>query len=103
MSNLYKNYAETLECVGIKPISDDTCCKVLAWVYVCGGSYEVNYNVKLLTDIQYAQRRLNISGACVPDGELMPLLKLYVKDIEEGKAEWREDFMKKYNLPDYAF
>lgn len=62
----YEKFANTAEQCGLKIISDDLCCKVLAWLYVLGGGYEVNYNTKLLVDIKYAQRRLNIEGSAIP-------------------------------------
>ncbi len=50
----YERFVRTAEQCGLKVVSDDTCCMVLAWLYIHGGGYEVGYNVKLRTDIKYA-------------------------------------------------
>ena len=57
----YEKLVATAEQCGLKIISDDFCCKLLAWVYMFGAEMEiVTYNVKLRTDISSAQKRLNI-------------------------------------------
>ena len=100
--SLYEQWVKTLEQIELKPISDDKACKILAWVYYFGGQYEVNYNVKLKTDIEYAQRRLNIFGSETLNAELCQELKQRIKEIENKSADWLEDIKIFYELPDYA-
>ena len=49
MKRIYKSWVESLSQAGIHPISDDTVAKILAIVYVYGGSMEFIYNDKLMT------------------------------------------------------
>lgn len=95
--NDYEKLVNTAEQCGIKIISDDMCCKLLAWVYVKGGNTEATiYNVKLNTDIKMAQKRLNIYGSEIPDTKLKIKLLQYIKELETDKAVWLSDFNKKY-------
>lgn len=88
MKSIYESYIATCKSCGIKPISDDWCCRLLAIVYVYGGNSEsFTHNMKLLADVEYAQERLNIKGGCIPDAELLPELQQYIKEIEEGLSE----------------
>lgn len=83
LSKLYKNWVDSLVQVGIHPISDDTVAKILAIVYVYGGSMELIFNMKMATDIAYAQKRAKIIGAEVPDATITEATKRYINDIEE--------------------
>lgn len=81
----YEEYVKSLENVGVKPLSDDTCCRILAILYVFGGGDEAfTHNKKLLTDIQYAQRRLNLVGGEIPNGDLCEIMNDYVKELKES-------------------
>lgn len=115
--NLYKQWTESLQDIGLKPIPDDTCCRLLAILYVFGGNSEFfTHHPKLLIDIKYAQTRLNLEGGKTPNAELIPFLQEYIKDLESAveaapyKANgsyvyekdlksWAIDFMKRrYNI-----
>ena len=86
--SLYKGWIEAFQSAGIKSLSDDTCCKLLAVVYVFGGNSEAfTHNVKLLADVEYAQKRLNIGGSLVPDLELAPILRGYIAELEKKLKE----------------
>lgn len=88
MNNLYKQWVDTLQNADIKPLSDDTCCKLLAITSVYGGEKEaVTLNTRLHTDILYAQKRLNLFGGEIPDTELIPLLQRYIHELELYKTE----------------
>ena len=80
---IYEEWVESLSQVGIHPISDDTVAKILAIVYVYGGSMEFIYNKKLMTDIVYAQKRAKLNGAEVPDSDIVNDMQRYIKDIED--------------------
>lgn len=98
----YERLLETAAECGLKIVSDDTCCKVLAWLYVLGGGYEVSYNTKLLADIRYAQKRINIFGSETPDATLCELLQMRVKELEKKQADWISEIKERYKLPEYA-
>lgn len=108
MRGFYAALLDTAAQCGLKVVSDDTCCKVLAWLYVHGGGYEVNYNTKLLADIKYAQKRLNVYGSEIPDSELCETLRARVKELEASvktksqSPEWLLELKERYDLPDYA-
>lgn len=115
MKKIYKSWVESLSQAGIHPISDDTVAKILAIVYVYGGSMEFIYNYKLMTDIVYAQKRARLNGAEVPNASIVNEVKRYIKDIEDflknaksvksdspfavEHPQWVKDFMEeRYNV-----
>lgn len=95
----YEKLVNTAEQCGIKIVSDDMCCKLLAWVYVKGAYTELTiYNIKLRTDILTAQKRLNVFGGEIPDSDLCQKFRKYTKELEENKADWLDGFNKKYGI-----
>ena len=83
MIRIYKSWVESLSQAGIHPISDETVAKILAIVYVYGGSMEFVFNEKLMTDISYAQKRTRLIGTEVPNVSIVNEVKRYIKDIED--------------------
>lgn len=83
MSSLYSQWMEAFESVDIHPISDETCCKILAIVYVYGGSMEFIYNTKLMRDIEYCKKRVHIGGAETPDADMVVRIKELVARLEQ--------------------
>lgn len=102
----YENWINALEIINIKPISDDTCCKLMAILYVFGGSSEVfTHNIKLVVDIKYAQRRMNLFGGEIANIDLLSNIKSYIKELqpnglygEDVKCDWAIELMNKYNI-----
>lgn len=95
----YEKLVNTAEQCGIKIVSDDMCCKLLAWVYVKGACTELTiYNIKLRTDILTAQKRLNVFGGEIPDSKLSEKFRKYTKELEEENADWLDEFNRKYGL-----
>ncbi|MDR1398645.1 MAG: hypothetical protein LBJ41_01805 [Treponema sp.] len=106
----------TMESMGMKPISDDFCCRILAYLYVYGGGNEqVIFNDRLRTDIFEAQKRLGLNhpeGDNMPNVDLLPVLKEYIKSITGGNEykfwfenreydtppEWVIEFEKRYKI-----
>ena len=79
----YRNMIMTCENAGIQFMSLDTCCRLLGIVHTLGGNNEIfTHHYKLLEDVRYAQRRLNIFGGEIPDAEGIPLLKQYIYELE---------------------
>lgn len=98
----------TAKAAGMKIISDDFCCQLLAWLLQLGGGQEATvYDMKLNCDIAEAQDRLNLYGGECCNAELLPALKLYNMDLENylngkiPKPEWVKNIEKKYNLKPY--
>lgn len=106
MKDLYNQWIDTLQCADIKPLSGDTCCKLLAITYAFGGEREAfTLNKKIAADIKYAQKRLNIIGGGKPNGELLPYLQNYIKELmpdgplgECIKKDWAVKLMSSYNI-----
>lgn len=91
MNTLYQQWIDALQCAGIKPLADSTCCKLLAILYVLGGGREeFTHHNKLLVYINYAQKRLNILGREIPNWELIPELQKYIKELTPDgiQNEW---------------
>lgn len=102
MNEYEKLMATAREC-GLKIISDDFCCKLLAWLYVFGAETEmVTYNVKLRTDIQEAQKRLNVFGGEIPDKKLAGKLRSYMKEcgdyFKPSRPAWADEIEIRYGL-----
>jgi len=103
MRKLYRQLINSCEAAGLKVISDEKCCKLLAWLYAYGGSTEsVVFSYKLNEDIQYAQKRLNVFG-----GEKINTdeqLRGYLLEVEkscQGKAPhppWAYEICDYYGL-----
>jgi hypothetical protein len=98
---------DTANSAGIKIISDDRCCKLLAWLHAYGGGCEaVTQNIVLVSEITEAQKRLNLFGGNIPNKELYSLLKKYLSEVEPYvkrdksyiEPEWVLDIFKKYSI-----
>ena len=95
----YKVMLETAAQCGIKIVSDDKCCRILAWTYVHGGGNEsTTVNLKLNADILEAQKRLNLFGGECVNAELLPTLQAYIKEAETSNPQWIADLCKYYGL-----
>ena len=111
IKDFYNTLHKTAKSAGMKIISDDYCCQLLAWLLVIGGSYEATvYNVFLNSDIAEAQDRLNLYGGELFEKqhiELLPTLKSYKKELDlyiDGKIEkpeWVINIENKYKLHPY--
>jgi hypothetical protein len=85
--NLARAMAATCAAAGLPLVSDENCCRLLAWVYVFGGECEaIALNPSVRNAVMYAQCRLNIDGGEIPNQELVPLLKRYIKEAEMWEA-----------------
>ena len=105
MREEYTKLLNTAEAAGIPIISDNHCCKLLAWVYAYGGGNEaVVFNVKLNENIKYAQRRLNITGGATPNPALYTELRNRIMEADKaitGKTDnpkWATDICDFYNI-----
>lgn len=98
---LYEQWLEAFSNVGINAISNDTCAKLLAILYVFGGGQEFFvFNKKCFAEVKYAQKLFNIGGTCIPTVQGIELIQMYVKDLEEQQEpkQWAKDFIKdRYN------
>ena len=100
---LYERMLETAEQCGLKILSDDFCCKLLAWLYVFGGEYEmVLYNLKMRAEIEYAQKRLNVYGGEICNQALFPLLKQRMHEcgtyFNPVLPEWIAEIDERYGI-----
>jgi hypothetical protein len=95
----YKKMLLTAESAGIKIVSDDKCCRLLAWLYVHGGGNEsTTINLKLNADIHEAQKRLNLYGGERVNVELLPTLQEYIRQAESSNPDWIAELCKYYGL-----
>jgi hypothetical protein len=79
----YRKWLQTCLAVGIPALSLDTCARLLAIVYVIGGSMEAfTHNGKLKADWEYARKRLKIEGGVIPDADGAELLRKYARELE---------------------
>lgn len=102
MSDYEKLLATALQC-GLKIISDDFCCKLLAWLYVYGGGREeTTQDGKMRDEIIYAQSRLNLYGGEAPDKELSGRLRQYIDECgpvsHPARPCWVDEIDKRYGI-----
>lgn len=91
MKELYKQMMDTSERIGIKILSDEFCCELIAWLYIFGGGCEdVVVNYKLNTDIQTSQTRLNLFGGEIPNQELHPIAVDKIRELELFDKAYRK-------------
>ncbi len=86
MSNMLKYYRQLLEAceeTGIKMLSDDYCCQLLAVVDVFGNE-DMVFQGMIAEDIEAAQKRVNIFGGAVPNAELVAKVKYYIDELNEA-------------------
>lgn len=100
---LYKQMLETAEQCGLKILSDDFCCKLLAWLYVFGGEYEmVISNLKMRTEIKHAQKQLNVYGGEICNQALLPLLKQRIQEcgtyFDPAIPNWIAEIDERYGI-----
>jgi hypothetical protein len=101
MNNFGEQLYATAENAGLKIISDNKCCRLLAYLYVYGGENEQTvFNERLRNALFYAQRRLNLMGGERPDAELLPVLQGYIKSVDDydGPPEWAIELEKEYGI-----
>lgn len=95
----HKSLLFTCENLGLKVLSDDYCCQLLAWVYAYGGGLEaVTLHEALNPHIFLAQKRLNIFGGEEPDPNLLSKFLEYKKEV----APYIESRSKGYKHPKWA-
>lgn len=102
--NILEQLHRTAKSAGFHIISDDHCCRLLAWLLVYGGGNEQVVLDKILqTNIFEAQRRLNIYGGEIPDAGLMEHMREYTRSItdQDNPPEWVPELEKRYGIKSY--
>jgi len=107
MRELQKQWYEACYLSGVKPLSDDKCCQILAWTYLYG-SEECIYNLKFSGAIMAAQKRLNIFGGETPAISTVETLQKYIKSVSatadpldpslEHPPEWVYELEKEFGI-----
>ena len=97
--NSLKDVFLTYEIAGLKIITDDECCQLLAWLSLYNNNEEFVLNTRLNACIMLAQRRLGIKAGEVPNLELTAVLQNYVMSVKdrENPPKWIKDLEKKYS------
>jgi hypothetical protein len=91
MSSFRRGFFTTAGAADLKFISDDKCCRLLAWLYIYGGENEQVLDSRISDALFYAQGRLNLLGGEKPSADLLPLLHGYIKEITgtyNNPPEW---------------
>ena len=107
MRGFYAAMMNTAEQCGLKVISDDLCCKLLAWLYVYGGGKEkTTAGGKMSQDLLIAQKRLGLYGSEHRNAMLIPTLQNYIKEClkargagtawEDRTPEWVSELEERY-------
>lgn len=86
MLELYKKFIDTCDEIGIKVLSNNYCCQLLATVYIFGNE-DMIFNGIFNTDIETARRRLNVYSGAIPEGKYINKLKIYVMELNNSLTE----------------
>lgn len=103
MKEFYDAMLKTAEHCEMKPLSDEKCCQILAWVWAYGGSFEATvFGTKLNPEILAAQRRLDIWGGSVGNLGLKPILQKYLRELQPYTENCNECGYDDFVHPDWA-
>lgn len=83
MQNLRKQWNETCEAAGLKPITTDTAARIMAIVY-CFDDELMTHSPKFMADIEHIQRCYGIDGGKRPYAGFRLLFVSYVREIERN-------------------
>jgi len=103
-AKLARDLEQSFNAIGSSMMSNDFAAKLLAYVYVCGGSNEViTHHESLVAGINIAQSKFNIFGGEIPKAEGIFLIQKYAKELQNAlknkeKCEWISEIENKYNL-----
>ena len=94
---------EAFEQVGtaMYPMSDEDCCKLLAWLLKFGGSNEQVVSDQVLNcRIRKAQKRMNVFGGEVPNAELTMTFQKFCRELRvDGlKTVWLKELYRNYKI-----
>ncbi len=89
--------------IGIKPLSDDTVCRLLAVVYLYGDESAV-YSDVMRHDISVSQDRAKMRPGMRPDPLLLKRITEYVRRMKDGDDEWVKHVSNRYGVtfPKYS-
>lgn len=88
----------------IPGLDDDKCCRLMAYLYVYGGSNEqMVLDSRITSAIFYAQARLNIFGGERPTVECVQGIQSYIKSITDfdNPPDWVLVLEKEYGIKSY--
>ncbi len=97
MMELYRQMQNACHQIGVKILSDDTCCRLLAVVFKFGDESAV-YSEIMRMDIREAQARAGILPGMVPDEAMIWKVKRYGNQIERGCADWLAGLEARYGV-----
>lgn len=85
-SLMRSTYETALNC-GLPIISTDTSARILAVVYVHGNNEFMVHSPKFNVEREYIQKRFGIEGGVSPDAKIIPLIKQYIRELENFEKE----------------
>lgn len=94
---MYNQMKAACDQIGVKILSDDTCCKLLAVVYAYGDESAV-YSDVMRHDIRQAQERAGIWPGRALDQKMIWHIADYAHQIESGKADWLGALGERYGM-----
>ena len=104
-SELYRDWLGAFAAIGTPSIGRDTAARILAVTYVHGNNEALVYNYKYLHDIYHIQQMYHFEGGESPDGELVELIRQYIKELEHYRDEHdtgESDAVFKNKAPEWA-
>lgn len=83
LDDVYSDMLETAYNSGLKVLSDEYCCELLAVCYFVAPE-EMVFDPKVRVELEYAQKKLNLFGGEKPNAELVPLLQKKIKELSKN-------------------
>lgn len=95
--DMYRQMRDACRQIGVKMLSDDTCCRLLAVVFKYGDESAV-YSEVMRLDIQEARTRVCIIPGNTSDWHLVNRIQFYADQIEHGRADWLTELGTRYGV-----
>lgn len=95
--DLYRQMLDACQQIGVKMLSDDTCCRLLAVAFKFGDESAV-YSEIMRMDIREAQARAGLLPGAVPDEAMIWEVKRYANQIERKRAGWLSELGERYGV-----
>ena len=95
--DLYSQMKAACDQIGVKLLSDDTCCRLLAAVYMYGDESAV-YSEIMRRDIAEAQARAGILPGYEPNPVMVEMTARYAGRLERGDTSLLKPISERYHV-----
>lgn len=85
---IQRGWNDSCLAAGLSAVSLDRSAKILAMVFILGGSHSsYTHSKRLRNDLEYIKKRFRIDAHQIPDPEIVPLIRKYSSELTKA---WEE-------------